>query len=103
MMAAVFGRDLGLDVVRVEVERLVDLGEDRRRAGIDDRRDRGHIGEARDDDLVAGADPEAEQRDPQGGRATAVQGEAVPHAREPGDLLLDVVDLRPKAGLSDGP
>ncbi len=86
--------DLRLDVSGVQVERVVDLGQDRRGAGVHDRRDRRHIREARDDHLVARADAEPEQGDPQGRRAAAAQAERVADPGEPGHLLLDVVDLR---------
>ena len=53
-------RDARLDVGRVEVERIVDLGEDRQGAGIHDRRDRGHVREPGHDHLIAR--PDAERR-----------------------------------------
>ena len=89
-------RDLRLDVGRIEIEGLVDLGQDRRRARVHDRGDRGDVREARDDDLVAGADAQAEERDPQRGRAAAVEGERVLHAGQLGDGLLDVMHLCPE-------
>ena len=96
-------RDLGFDVGRVEIEGLVDLRQDRRRAGIDDRRDRGDVGEAGHDHLVAGADPETEQGDPERGRPTTVETEPVADAGQAGDRLLDVMHLGAEPGSSEGP
>ena len=97
------GRDLGLDVGRVEIEGLVDLGQDRRRARVHDRGDRGDVGEPRDDDLVAGTDAQAQERDPQRGRAAAVEGEGVLHAGQLGDGLLDVMHLGAEGGVVGWP
>ena len=74
----------------------VDLGKHRHGPGEDDGRDRGDEREPRHDDLVARADAETEQRHEQAARATAVQAQAVAHARERGDLLLDMADLGPE-------
>ena len=89
-------RDLRFHVGRIEVEGLVDLGENRRSARVDDRRDRGDVREAGHDHLVAGSHAEAQERDPDRGRAAAVEGQGVSDAGCPGDRLLDVMDLRPE-------
>jgi len=82
-------RDARLHVDRVEVERLVDLGQDGQGPGIHDGGDRRDEGEARHDDLVAGADPEPGQRQPDAARP-GIHGERVGHAGQPGDLLLEM-------------
>ena len=60
----------------------VDIGEDRRRAAIDDAIRRRYPGEGRHDDLVAGADAERGQRQVQPGRG-----------RADGDRVVDPVAL----------
>ena len=50
------------DVVRIEIERLVDLGEDRQRAGEHDGVVAGVPGPGRQDDFVAGPDFKGVQR-----------------------------------------
>ena len=93
------GRDLRLDIDGIEVEGLVDLGKDRRRAGIDDRGDRRDVRETGNDHLVAGPDAEAQERDPECGRAAAVKGQPVADTRELGDRPLDRVHLRAERGV----
>ena len=89
-------RDPRLDIGRIEVERIVDLRQDRERAGVDDRRDRCHVREAGNDDLVAGADAQAHERHQQSARAAAAQPEAEADAGQPRDVLLDLPDLGPE-------
>ena len=85
--------DPRLDVGRVEVERIVDLGQDRRRPGVDDRRDRGDERETGNDDLIARPDSQAQQRQPEPAGAAAAQAKRVLDPGERRDLLLDVTDL----------
>ena len=76
------GRDARLHIGRIEVERVVDLGQDRDATGIDDGGDRGDERETGDDHLVAGPDADPEQRHEQAARPTAVQTQAVADAGE---------------------
>ena len=91
--------DPGFDVDRVQVERPVDLGQDRDGAGVDDGRDRGHECEPGHDDLVAGTDAEAQQREPQAARPAAAEAEPVSDAGERGDLLLHPAALGAERGV----
>ena len=65
MIAAVLGVIFASTSMRIEIEGLVDLGQDRRGAGVHDRGDRGDVGEAGHDHLVPRPDTEAEQSDPE--------------------------------------
>ena len=68
----------------------IDVHEHGRRADLDDRLRRGDEGEGGGEDLVAGTDPGGVHHDAQGVGA-GVEGDAVPHAVEVGQLPLDGV------------
>ena len=80
--------DASLDVARIEVERVVDLGEHRCCTGVHDGRHRSHEGEAGHDHLVARADAESRQQDPDRARA-GVDRDGVIDADQFGDALLE--------------
>ena len=62
MIALVFARDRGLDLVHIHAEGIVAVDQHRRRAGFRDRADGRDEGIGRGDDLVAMADAERLQR-----------------------------------------
>src|SRR5262249_60867856 len=76
--------DERLDGFRIDVERLVDIGEHRRGTVENDRASRGKPGQRRRDDLVAGADAEALETEDQGVGA-ATDADTEPAAAEIGD------------------
>ena len=87
--------DLRGDVGRIEVQRLVDLGEHRERARVDDRGDRCHERESGDDDLVTGPDAQALEGRPDGaGSRIDPDGETNPGER--GDTVLERSHLGPE-------
>jgi len=85
-------RDGGLDQRGIHVEAgLVDIDEDGARAGVQDRVGAGDEGERHGDDLIAGADAVAQQRQVQRRRAGA-GGNRVRHAHQSGEALLEFTD-----------
>ena len=70
----------------------VDVDEDRRGAGQPDRRDRRDAGVRNRDHLVAGTDPEGQERQVQGGGAGG-DGDAVAGADEVGELPFEGLGL----------
>ena len=90
-------RDLRLDVLGIDVERLVDLGEDRQRAGKDDGVVAGVPGPGGQDDLVAGPDPQGGHGREQGG-GPGGHAQGVLHADMGRVFLLELEDLRCASG-----
>ena len=93
--------DPRLDVDRVEVERVVDLGEHRCRPGVDDRRHRRNEREPGDDDFVAGADAECRQQDPDRTGA-GVDRDRMTDADQLGDAVLERQHLGAEGGIIVG-
>ena len=85
-------RDLALHVGRVQIERAVDLRQDRNRPRIDDRRDAGNEGVSGHNDLVARTHPQPDQRHQQR-RGSGVHRHGVGHADALGHFLLKFDDL----------
>ena len=87
------GGDLALDVGGIEVERLVDLGQDRHRAQMRHARHRGDEGVGRHDDLVPGTETDPGAGAHQRSRAGADR-HRVGSAHVGGERLLELGHLR---------
>jgi hypothetical protein len=87
------GSDRGVEQLRVHRPRVVAVDEHRLRGGVADRVRAGRERVGRAHDLVAGPDPEDDEREMQRRRA-ARKGERVLHAGDAGELTLECVDVR---------
>ncbi len=79
------------------MRRGIDVGQHRRRPGVDDGIDRGAESQRRGDDLVAGFQVRRQQAQMQGGGAGVDRGGMVGDALVGGELLLELGHARPGA------
>ena len=101
-MARVRGVIFAFDIRGIEIERLVDFGQNGQRSRVDDGGDAGDVGEAGDDDLVAGADGQPGEDDAE--RAGAgVDRDGVARAQATGNLVFEGAHLGLEGRVGVGP
>ena len=92
------GGDLAPYVLRIQIERPVDLRKDRDRPGVHDRRDAGDKGVPWDNHLIARSHAQPAKRHQERG-GPGIDRDRVLHSGKPGHCLLEIVDLRLKGGI----